>query len=222
MSDPRHLKDEPQIPAALRHDLERVQGLAPRAYDVHAGLSRLHMGIAATASTAAIKTAIWPWVTAAGLASVTLLGAVAMRSTQVNAPIAAAHVAPAPVTPVVADALPAAQMKEPASRIEAPHSVAPATIDRDTLLRQETAHLARAREALQESSSDALRLAQQGERRFAGGMFGQERQAIIVLSSLRLGHSSAPAAARAFLDSYPHSPLADRIRDELSSNQRSP
>jgi hypothetical protein len=218
MNEPRQLKNETQVPAALRQDLERVQGLAPRAYDMQAGLARLHTGIAATASSAAIKTAIWPWVTAAGVVSATLLGVVAMRAPQLNAPTSSVSATPGPITSVVAHVPPVAPLRivAPAIPVESDDSVAASPVDPDALLRLETTNLAHAREALLDSPHTALRLAQQGERRFAGGMFGQERQAIIVLSSLRLAQPSAAANARAFLDSYPRSPLADRIRDELS------
>jgi len=224
MNDPGRLKETPQLPAAVRHDLERVQGVTPVAYDTHAGLSRLQGVIAASTATAAIKTALWPWVTAVGVVSATLLGYVATQGTHDRASVSQTRsdVAPHATTVIDTATVAPASVVQPVAAIEPVAVMKPAAVDPDALLRQETANLARAREAIESSPADALRLAEQGERRFVGGMFGQERRAIIVLSSLRLGRSSAPAAARAFLELYPHSSLSDRIRDELSTNQRSP
>jgi hypothetical protein len=57
-----------------------------------------------------------------------------------------------------------------------------------------------------------LALAAEGDRRFAGGLFAQEREAIAIGALVRLGrHAEARTRAGAFLASYPRSAFAERI-----------
>lgn len=80
-------------------------------------------------------------------------------------------------------------------------------------LREETLHLARVRAALERSPAEALRLAREGQRRFTDGVFGEERQALIVMALDRSGqHERARRAARAFIERYPNGPLTARVR----------
>lgn len=234
MSEPTRLKDDPQVLAAMREDLERVQGVEPRAYDTNAGLARLQSGIATATTSSALKAGLWPWMTA-GLVSATLIGYAVTHSGRSPAthvtpavtrsehvePVKPSVIAPTIIAPTTLDDSQPTLQPSAAVAVATTSSTSHET-DPDARLRLETAHLARARAALEHSAADALRLAQQGQRRFAGGMFDQERQAIIVLSSLRLRQASAQTAARAFLDQFPHSPLSDRIRDELAHVSEKP
>lgn len=81
------------------------------------------------------------------------------------------------------------------------------------MLAAEMEHLARQR-ALQESDpAQAVALAGEGNRRFPGGTFAQEREAIAIAGLVRLGRlPEARTRAGAFLASYPRSTFAERIR----------
>lgn len=228
MNDPIRLKDDPQVSQTLRADLGRVHGVEPRPYDSVAGLARLHSGIAAATASTAIKGALWPWVTAAGLVSATLIGYVVTRPQAAPRQSVVASIESAVVSRGADPHAPKVTQPPPERPVEPLPAATQAPVqhvserDPDVLLRLETAHLARARAAIEHAPAEALRLAQQGERRFVGGMFEQERRAIIVLTSLRLRQPAAESAAQSFLQQYPHSPLADRIRGELAHPSESP
>jgi hypothetical protein len=219
MTEPTRLMQDVETAAALRRDLERVQGVTPRVYDAAAGLQRLNVALAASQAGATVGAKAWTWIGAATLVTAVGVGVVA------NRPSAPAHVqpsvaatSPAPAVPVAAPpALVPAALPEPVV-VEAPATVPAHALDPDAQLRAETAHLARARAALERSPEQALRLAEQGEQRFARGMFSQERQSIIVLSALLLSRPGAADEARQFLSAHPHSPLSERIRQALASH----
>ncbi len=134
--------------------------------------------------------------------------------------------AAAPSVPVVAvDSLPAVESSPPAAAPPAPvartaHSHASAspaarppasstTTVYDPL--EETRHLSALR---QESDPHrALSMADEGNRRFAGGSFREEREAIAIDALARLGRDAeAKRAAETFLVTYPTSPLASKVR----------
>ena len=217
MTEPTRLMQDAETTAALRRDLERVQGVAPRVYDATAGLQRLNVALAASKAGATVGAKAWTWIGAATLVTAVGVGVVVNRpSAPTPAQPSVAATSPAPAVPVTAPpALVPAVAPEPAV-VEAPASVPTHTLDPDALLRAETAHLARVRAALERSPEQALRLAEQGEQRFARGMFGEERQSIAVLSALLLSRPGAADEARQFLSTHPHSPLSERIRQALA------
>jgi hypothetical protein len=208
--EPRRLRDDPSAPALVRDDLRRVEQLAPAAFDMSRGLERLRGEMApAAATTSALKVALW-----SGGATVALVGALALWSTRAPQPVeppraptvmsAPAPVPPSPAAPQVAsdagvDVRPTVRRAQPT--------------DPDARLRRELAHLARLRSLGDRAPAEALRLADEGQRAFRGGMFEEEREAIAVLSLAALGREAAARArARTFLVRHPRGPFATRVR----------
>lgn len=121
---------------------------------------------------------------------------------------------PAPETPAVEDvpvitpeALPTAEAPD-----SAPPKHAPAK-SKDQLYREELEHLAQLRRVAATRPAEAVRMADQGHARFAGGMLYQEREAIAIRSLARAGRSAqARARAQRFLDRFPKSPFSEQIR----------
>jgi len=83
----------------------------------------------------------------------------------------------------------------------------------DNGLAREMENLARLR-ALEASNPDqALVVAADGDRQFPRGVFGEERQALVISALVRLGRKAeARARADAFHAAHPRSPFAERIR----------
>jgi hypothetical protein len=74
-------------------------------------------------------------------------------------------------------------------------------------------HLARLRALEASDPAQALAVAAEGDRRFASGLFVQERQAIAITALVRLGRGAeARARAEAFLAAHPRSSFAERIQ----------
>lgn len=156
-------------------------------------------------------------------------------TTSTAAPEAVAEPSAAPVVPTLAvEALPTAdslsankpgpalvasarRATAPAARPTAPPapavpaSVAPAVSSADPL--EETRHLGALRQLVAADPQRALAMVDEGNRRFAGGSFREEREAIAVDALARLGRTAeARRAAEAFLVTYPTSPLAPSVR----------
>ena len=87
------------------------------------------------------------------------------------------------------------------------------TAPQQPALAEEVAHLASLRSMLRSDPTAALTAAAEGHRRFAGGVFYQEREAIAIDALAALGRTtSARERARAFIAQFPTSTLADRVR----------
>jgi hypothetical protein len=107
----------------------------------------------------------------------------------------------------------------PAAPPPAPAVVAPARQD-DAALEREMGMLSVAQRVLQSDPERALKLARQGEAEFAGSMFTQERQQLLLLSLIKLGRvDEAKRLARTYLARYPHGPFTDRVRRSLLSGR---
>ena len=90
-----------------------------------------------------------------------------------------------------------------------PSSSAPARVDP----LEETRHLGALRRVAASDPRKALSMVADGNQRFAGGSFREERDAIAVDALARLGHDAeAKRAAATFLTTYPTSPLAPSVR----------
>jgi len=87
----------------------------------------------------------------------------------------------------------------------------------------ELALLRRALGALQAQPMRSLELAAQHERDYAQGIFGQEREVIAIDALVALQRTgAAEARARRFLESYPRSAHAPRIRTLLGEHEQRP
>ena len=79
--------------------------------------------------------------------------------------------------------------------------------------REELVFLARIRAELSESEyEDVLELCEEHKRRWPHGTFAQEREGLRAIALCETEHSKAADNARAFFASYPHSPMAPRVR----------
>lgn len=103
----------------------------------------------------------------------------------------------------------------PAEQATAP---APAPALDDARLEREMGMLAVAQKVLKTDPERALRLARQGEQEFAGSMFTQERQQVLLLALIELGRvSEAKRLALPYLKRYPNGPYSDRVRSALAA-----
>jgi hypothetical protein len=106
-----------------------------------------------------------------------------------------------------------------AERASSEHaSAAPAPVVDDARLEREMGMLAVAQRVLKSDPERALRLAQQGEKEFAGSMFTQERQQVLLLALIELGRiGEAKRLALPYLKRYPNGPFSDRLRTALAA-----
>lgn len=73
--------------------------------------------------------------------------------------------------------------------------------------------IARARRSLASSPAAALDAAEEHRRRFPGGLFAEEREALAVLSLARLGRQAeAERRGQRFLRSHPAGTFSERVR----------
>jgi hypothetical protein len=92
---------------------------------------------------------------------------------------------------------------------------APATSDADRIA-EEVLHMKELRERAGADPATALTLIDEGNRRFAGGHLGPEREAIAISALVRLGRrAEARVRAERFLLNYPRSPFVDRVRIDV-------
>jgi hypothetical protein len=95
---------------------------------------------------------------------------------------------------------------------------APAPVVDDARLEREMGMLAVAQRVLKTDPERALRLARQGEQEFAGSMFTQERQQVLLLALIELGRiDEAKRLALPYLKRYPNGPFSDRLRSALAA-----
>ena len=81
-------------------------------------------------------------------------------------------------------------------------------------LQGEVEHLERVRRLLTDEPAQALRSARQGQSAFAGGLFQEERAALIVFALARLERSEeALREAHVYLRVYPQGPFAVPVRE---------
>jgi hypothetical protein len=211
--EPRRLLHDPDAPGSVRDDLRRVEQLAPAPFDVSAGLARLRTELHPGAAASGTGHVTW-W--AGGTLAVIVTAAAVLwprppESPHIAVPkraVSAPAVTPAENAPPRDEAAPLTDAGPPA-----PRHPARAASDPDARLRRELAHLAKLRSTAERDPAAALRLADQGQRAFKGGMFEEEREAIAVFSLGALGRDAAARArARTFLARYPRGPFATRVR----------
>jgi hypothetical protein len=109
--------------------------------------------------------------------------------------------------------------QQPAAQ-EAAVAPAPKPVVDDARLEREMGMLATAQRVLKSDPQRALRLARQGEQEFAGSMFTQERQQVLLLALIELGQmSEAKRLALPYLKRYPNGPFSDRLRKALATGR---
>lgn len=215
MNAPPRLTDDPSAPASLRADLRTAAETDARAFDPEAGLASLRakIGVPPPPPAGSLGPTFWG---VAGVGSAVVLGALlAGGYAWLDEPEPAPHAAT--VVPIEAAPEPVEQTQAPAVEPE-PEIVAPPaaperverSVDPDARLRAEIAHLARVRSLYARDPAAALRLAEEGHRRFPRGMYREEREALAVLSLARLGRDAQPRA-RAFLARHPRGPFSEEI-----------
>jgi hypothetical protein len=102
---------------------------------------------------------------------------------------------------------------------EPPAQPQPAPQD-DARLEREMAMLAMSQRVLHSDPARALKLARQGESEFAGSMFTQERQQLVLLALVELGKmDEAKRLAKPYLARYPNGPFSDRVRRALATGK---
>jgi hypothetical protein len=127
----------------------------------------------------------------------------------------------APRRPFPTEAAPPPEALAPAAAPPEP-SAAPSAqpltpAERANQLREESRLLGEARDALRRGdASGALQTIEEARARFAGGMLGQEREALTIEALYKSGQKGAASArAAAFLQAYPMSPHAARLQSFL-------
>jgi hypothetical protein len=114
---------------------------------------------------------------------------------------------------------PAAAAEKPQAQVARNVPPQPVVQD-DSKLEREMAMLAMAQRVLLTDPARSLGLARQGEAEFAGSMFTQERQQLLLLSLVRLGRlDEAKRLAKPYLARYPAGPFSDRVRHALATGK---
>jgi hypothetical protein len=104
--------------------------------------------------------------------------------------------------------------------VAATGTAAPKPVADDARLEREMGMLAMAQRVLKSDPDRALRLARQGEKEFAGSMFTQERQQVLLLALIELGQlPEAKRLALPYLKRYPNGPFSDRLRKALATGR---
>lgn len=114
-----------------------------------------------------------------------------------------------------------AHREEPEEAAEVAHpraSAKPVPIVDESRLEREMQMLAVTQRVLATDPGRALRLAEQGEREFAGSMFSAERRQLGLLALVKLGRlDEARREGRPFLARYPRAPWSERLRRALAT-----
>jgi hypothetical protein len=139
-------------------------------------------------------------------------------------PTAGPIMAPPPEEPPAATADPAPPLPEtkPAPTVSArgaspaPVGLTPSPRPQAPRNAEEIEHMIRLREKAASDPAAALRLAEEGRQRFAGGLFSIEREFIAIESLARLGRlGEARRRGEGLIAAHPSSPYADRVRAVL-------
>jgi hypothetical protein len=230
---PSRLVDDPSTSSLVRSDLENVTGAAP-GYDAASGLLALQAALGTGASAAAAAPAGTTHGVGASAAQAvkSALGLKLAIAGGVGAIViagAAVIIQPAPKSTAPAEGpRPAKAIEQPAPVIESAKVIGPApvtvtapapvlspqasVVPRDRAA-AEIAQLAQIKAAVERAPARALRLAEQGHRRFGEGYLHHEREGLAIVALHGLGRErEAHARAQRFLARYPHSSLSDRVR----------
>lgn len=223
------LSEDASVDEAVRRDLANVRGASPPPFAVDAGLERLRASIARAPAPGRFSrwsmTGSTVWLSVAGAL---LLGAASMlvieRSPHEASPpppalrTAATTANVMPSTSAVSEVAtlsPLALPDAPSSPKTVPaKSAVPIVSARAPLerLHEELAHMRKLRELANVDPTGALAMAEEGQKRFAGGVFEQEREVIALEALQKLDRPEAKARAARFVFAHPESPFADKVR----------
>jgi hypothetical protein len=171
------------------------------------------------------------WIWKVGVAGLATVGALFVLPRMGASPSPVAAV-PASAPPSIVVAVPEEPLAEPPAaaggELKSPPAALPAppaarTVGRapapqaaeaaDDRLRQEVANLAQIRASAPSDPARALALADEGNRKFSGGILGEEREASAILALSRLGRTAeAHKRAARFLEEHPKSSFAERVK----------
>ncbi|NOY92158.1 MAG: hypothetical protein GXP55_13250 [Deltaproteobacteria bacterium] len=216
------LREDADVSEILRRDLERFAQNAA-VFDTSAGL--------ATLSRRALLSDLarsWPWF---ALPLALTLGLGLMLASEPSAPSAPADAAvqrpavdpietsPRVEPPAAPAAPPAPELREREVAAPVPSELALPERGRAQdasaafTTQDEIAHMARLRVVASRDPVAALRMVREGSRRFRGGLFGEEREAmrVLMLAELHQTRRARRLGAR-FLRRHPESAFAPRIR----------
>lgn len=221
MTRPVRMIEDESLDAELRQALQ-AEAARDVPYDAAAGLQQLQQALAggeaaAVGSSWKLKLLLGGGGTGAAVAA--LVGWSLLRSEPAPppatepkpAPVVAASVAPAPPPAPKLEPPEPAPIAAPAVS-SAPAPRAPA-IDRRARLAEEVRHLAEVRRLAASNPAGAARMADEGHRRFAGGMLYQEREAVAISALARAGRSAeARSRGTRFVERFPQSPFAEQVR----------
>lgn len=177
----------------------------------------LVVGIATVGIAAALTGAIAPWSRAPTPAPAsTVLALVTATAGPIMAPPPeeppAVTADPAPLLPET----PPSPLASPRGAPSAPVGLTPSPRPQAPRSAEEIEHMIRLREKAASDPAAALRLAEEGRQRFAGGLFSIEREFIAIESLARLGRlAEARRRSEALIAAHPNSPYADRVRAVL-------
>jgi hypothetical protein len=178
-----------------------------------------------------------PWIVGAILCSGAAVGALVLASPRATPPVApqsavtvptvAAPVLPTPESSAEPSPVGVAPMNEAPEPRAASASPAPSATPQlrprsssepADAVAAEMADLANLRKLARVDPEGALRAAEEGKRRFPGGLYGEDREAIAIGLLVQLGRSSeAKTRGAAFLARYPRSPFAEKVQQEIGA-----
>lgn len=231
---PIRLRDDASVEPELKQALGEL-GSARVPFDVDAGLAQLKdaMGPGATEASWLAKHKLW----LLGSGGAAVIGGAALWIGTAKQPAPP----PAPPAPAAVVAPPEPRTPEPATPEPAtpgpatPEPVAPPAPEpsaaptpvvaspppsasakpqaQKPTLAEEVRQLAEVRALAASDPAGAARKADEGHKRFGGGMLYQEREAVAITSLARAGRGAeARARAGRFLAQFPKSPFADQVR----------
>jgi hypothetical protein len=194
-----------------------AQGAGASALLVKAGLALIAVGALLFAGRALLRSdvaSISPAVQVPALAR--SAAPVAPASTPAEPQLEPAT-PPPPAAPSAAPLHPA-NAAHPSKAPSAPAPVAPSSSGSDAS--EESRVVGAARDALRSGNPGAaLALLSEAQRRFGGGVLGQEREALSIEALAKSGQRAlARTRGEAFLNNYAHSPYAARIRTLIGAN----
>lgn len=230
--DPKRLADL-DAPDALGLAIRAQRRHAANAAEVEALARRLEAQLAAPTAMGAGGVAFGLGAKASLLLACAI-GTYAVLQLQATTTAPVRHVTAGPAVQPTAPASPVVPDAPPAMTSEAPAPVVPEPATKHPRLERahpepraasmspeaELALLERAQTTLDRDASAALALAEQHARLYPKGMFAQEREILAIEALLKLRQRSAALSrARAFVERFPESAHARRVRALLERSQ---